>query len=314
MTTQSDRGGRAAADVALDPEFQAEVLEKERQLSDDHFSVLGISPRASAEEIRAAYHAASKRFHPDRFFRKELGAFGPKLERIFRRLSEANAVLSDPGKREAYFQAHPQLREAAEPPSVAPERVDERRSRLARHPYLMKASRGREALLKAQRLVQSHEPSLALEILAGILHAEPLNEEAAALVVEARGQLALKAGEASLRAGELAEQEGNVEQAVAAYQRALVSFPQHARAHARLASLLAVIPGRLDQARVHAKTACELEPKNPDHRALMARVLVALGAKRLARKELEVALELAPQHREANQLLKKVRWSLLRGE
>lgn len=298
----------------LDPEFQAEVLEKERSLGSDHFSVLGVSPHASAEEIRAAYHAASKRFHPDRFFRKEVGLFGPKLERIFRRLSEANAVLSDPKKREAYLAANPQLLKAAEPSPVAPERLDERRSRLARHPYLLKASREREAVTQAKRLVQSKEPALALEILNRLHRADPHDEEVGALVAEARRQLELKSGEASLLAAEEAERDGKLEQAIAAYQRALAQLPHHARANFRLAALLSGTSARLEQARLHAKKACELEPKNPDFRALLARVLVELGAKKLARKELDAALELAPQHREANLLLKKVRWSLLGGD
>lgn len=308
-----DRGMGGSVDLA--PDLQTEVLEKERSLGGDHFAVLGIAPSATAEEIRAAYHAESRRFHPDRFFRQELGPFRAKLERIFRRLNEAHAVLSDPAKRAAYLAANPSLTASARPPPVDPARQDERRSRLARHPYLVTATRAREALAQARRLLGSAQASQAVELLNGLLKVEPRNAEAQALLVEARRVAELEAAQEALRSAERAEKEGRSADAIAAYQRALArgSPPASvvARANFRLAALLGEPGGPLELARAHAKTACELEPDNADHRALFARILVELGAKKLARKELDAALALSPKHREANLLLKKVRWSIL---
>jgi len=306
-----DRGFSGTVELA--PDFQAEVLEKERSLGGDHFAVLGVPVSASAEEIRTAYHAQSKRFHPDRFFRQELGPFRAKLERIFRRLNEAHALLSDPARRAEYLAAHPKLTEATAPAPVDPQRLDERRARLSRHPYLVSATRSREALAKARRLLDSREAALALELLNGLLQAEPRNAEAQALLLEARRQVEAAQGEEALRSATLADQEGRAADAIAAYQRALTFVPNSAHANFRVAALLLDAGGPLELVRTHIKRACELAPDNADCRALFARVLVELGAKKLARKELDAALLLAPKHVEANQLLKKVRWSFLGG-
>jgi hypothetical protein len=50
-----------------------------------------------------------------------------------------------------------------------------------------------------------------------------------------------------------------------------------------------------------------MAPANAEHRVMLAEVLIALGEKRAAKKELELALEREPAHARASQLLKKTR-------
>jgi len=59
----------------------------------DYYSILGVLPNASPEEIRSAYRSRAKRYHPDHFGRDA----GP-----FRRIQEAYDVLSDPALRNTY--------------------------------------------------------------------------------------------------------------------------------------------------------------------------------------------------------------------
>ncbi|MBX7220416.1 MAG: DnaJ domain-containing protein [Blastocatellia bacterium] len=70
----------------------------------DHYQVLSISRRATAEHIKRAYRELSKKFHPDRHV--ELAGFHfqvkSELERIFARFQEAYEVLSDDTKRRKY--------------------------------------------------------------------------------------------------------------------------------------------------------------------------------------------------------------------
>lgn len=56
------------------------------------YEVLGITPDASAAEIKAAYRRLSRQVHPDR------GGSEP----LFRAVNEAYAVLSDPSRRGDY--------------------------------------------------------------------------------------------------------------------------------------------------------------------------------------------------------------------
>ena len=113
-----------AEEVDLEPERKKEIIDLERSLDAmDHFAVLGVKPGASAADVKQAYYNASRRYHPDRYFGKNLGSFRARMERIFRRLTDAHNVLTQPDKREAYLRAHPALASAAAaatPPPAAP--------------------------------------------------------------------------------------------------------------------------------------------------------------------------------------------------
>ncbi|HET9680983.1 MAG TPA: DnaJ domain-containing protein, partial [Candidatus Limnocylindrales bacterium] len=62
----------------------------------DYYKTLGVPKTASQAEIKKAYRKLAREWHPDR-------KPGDKTaERRFKELNEANAVLSDPGKREKY--------------------------------------------------------------------------------------------------------------------------------------------------------------------------------------------------------------------
>lgn len=59
------------------------------------FEVLEVSPGATPEEIKAAYHRLAKRWHPDRYSGEEKA----EAENRFRMLAEAFNMLKDPGSR-----------------------------------------------------------------------------------------------------------------------------------------------------------------------------------------------------------------------
>ncbi len=67
----------------------------------DYYTLLEVEPSASAETIRAAWRRFALKFHPDRHADAEAEK-AARAARIYRRGSEAFAVLSDPIKRRAY--------------------------------------------------------------------------------------------------------------------------------------------------------------------------------------------------------------------
>ena len=72
-----------AEEVDLEPERKREILELERSMGGlDHFAVLGVRPGATPAEVKQAYYNASRRFHPDRYFGKNLGSYRARVERI----------------------------------------------------------------------------------------------------------------------------------------------------------------------------------------------------------------------------------------
>ncbi|MCB9568450.1 MAG: J domain-containing protein [Myxococcales bacterium] len=75
----------------------------------DHYTILGVDPKASADEIKRAYRRLALATHPDRHPDQ------PEAEERFRQISTAYAVLSDPAQR-ARFDTMRHLPEAFDRP------------------------------------------------------------------------------------------------------------------------------------------------------------------------------------------------------
>ena len=101
---------RAAEDDDKDKTFSADedwsrrviFAERDRLRDANHYEVLGVQPTATAEEIKAAYIAAAKRFHSDAYSGQELGAARRVAEELFGRVSEAHTVLASQSSRANY--------------------------------------------------------------------------------------------------------------------------------------------------------------------------------------------------------------------
>ena len=68
----------------------------------DHYALLGTDRAADRKGIKRAYFELAGRFHPDKYFRKNLGTFKAKMEDIFSRVTLAHDVLSDRERRTEY--------------------------------------------------------------------------------------------------------------------------------------------------------------------------------------------------------------------
>src|SRR3954468_4863425 len=103
MGAVQDRDGR----LDLPVEIQRELRDLESLGAKlTHYQLLGIAADADGGDIRRAYLEKSKRFHPDAWYRKEIGAFAPLLSKWFQNLSAAYQVLSDEELRSAYDREH----------------------------------------------------------------------------------------------------------------------------------------------------------------------------------------------------------------
>ncbi len=69
-----------------------------------HFEVLGIRPSMESRVIRKAYHQTSRELHPDRFYGKEMGLFGPLTVELFKRAKASYELLMDDRGRAAYVE------------------------------------------------------------------------------------------------------------------------------------------------------------------------------------------------------------------
>ncbi|TFH28726.1 MAG: J domain-containing protein, partial [Myxococcales bacterium] len=90
-------------DVEIDGVLQEKILEAFRRADKlNHYELLGVAIDAERAEIRKAYFALSKTFHPDAYYGKHLGSFKSKMEVVFRKVTDAYEAVGRPKKREAY--------------------------------------------------------------------------------------------------------------------------------------------------------------------------------------------------------------------
>lgn len=80
----------------IDCDVQRRILEFEGSLDRPYHELLGVVVGADPKTVKRAYFKLSKEFHPDRYFRREIGAYQRRLERIFKKVLEAHEILSDP--------------------------------------------------------------------------------------------------------------------------------------------------------------------------------------------------------------------------
>ena len=122
----------------LDEGLKAQLLDLEEKMkSADLFTLLGVPICAEAAAVKKAFFELSKKLHPDKYFRKDLGEFRPKLETVFKALSKAHQTLTHPEKREAYLAANPRLK--PEPVRSAGKRMQWNKDDLAAAMAAMKA-------------------------------------------------------------------------------------------------------------------------------------------------------------------------------
>ncbi|MBS1148549.1 MAG: DnaJ protein [Myxococcaceae bacterium] len=307
--------------VDLDENRKREILDFEAKLPGlNFFQLLGVANLASPDEARKSFHELARRFHPDRFYGKNLGSFRGRVENIFRKLTEANEVLGDHQRRTAYLAAHPELVDVPEP--VAPaageaaprqrtavddQRDAERRARLTRHPYLARTSKVNDLLKHARESLAKNEPSLAFNDLSLAARLDDKNAEVKALMVEVRKKHESARGEQELKKGKELLESGDQRGALSAFRTAASVDGSNPEANYLTAKLILATNGDLKEASSFAQRAVDAQQTSALYRELYGRILELAGMKALAKKQFEELLKQDPQNAEAKKQLKR-RW------
>jgi tetratricopeptide (TPR) repeat protein len=308
--------GALAEAVDLDPGRRREILFVDGSLASwTHFEVLELDWNAPPEAARAAYVEKVKLFHPDRYPGKRLGTFRPRLERIFRRLTEARDVLVDPERRAAYARSTAPAAEAAKLEARKLEeerRLLERRGRLARqNPILARATRISELLARGKASMAAGRFAQAANDFTMVAGLEPGHREAAELATECRKRSLEGKVQEWLDKAASAEAMEQWAAALAAYRTGLEVDPGNFRLSI-LASRAAMAGGDAVAAHGHAVQAVGSAPRNAAAHEALGLALEAMGRKDEAKKAFECAVDLDDRLESAKERLKKLRWSFLR--
>ncbi len=89
--------------IDLSADDQRKILDLHQRLDAmDHYALLGVPRSAEKKEIKRAYYERAAQYHPDRYFRRNVGPLKPKLEAVFARVTLAHDVLTDKTQRAEY--------------------------------------------------------------------------------------------------------------------------------------------------------------------------------------------------------------------
>lgn len=96
---------QGATEAVIAEKLRLQIAAKAKRVEQgaDHFQVLEIERNASKEQIKAAYFALAKTYHPDRLALLRLEDLRPQVELIFSKLSEAFGTLADDTRRKEYM-------------------------------------------------------------------------------------------------------------------------------------------------------------------------------------------------------------------
>ncbi len=332
----------------LRPEELAALERLRAKLDDgDWYDLLGLSPDFEPAELKRAYYDLSRRFHPDRFYRRDIEGHQELIEQVFAGINKAYNTLRDSTARRRYDEAiaektgapRPPARPKARPEPASPDEVvmsvGRRRGEPAR-PAAAERSTPRKA--KKKRPVPPHILKLRRQIAQRLAkarryHREALKEIDAGQFVKAASSLYLASqydpknqeykrlhAEVSARASEsrvaqfMAEAENaesyrNVKQAVHSYEKAIAYDPPMGKPYFNLAELLVNFEDDDRGALTHYRRAVEKEPDNTKYRLALAAHYRKLEMNRNAKREYQAVLERDPKNEDAKEGLKKVRFA-----
>jgi curved DNA-binding protein CbpA len=303
-------------DVDLDVERRREILFLAATMDGwTHWQALDVPWNASVDSVRDAYREKVKVFHPDRYPGRRLGSFRPRLERIFRRLTEARDALSEEVTRAAY------ARKTAPPEEVARTaarrieddvRARERKARMARtNPMVSRVSRVRGLMERGRTAMREERFADAARDFLTASAMDPALAEARSLADDARK----KAGSGKARdlweRARTAELQNDLDRAQMHAEAAADAEPGEPR-YAIYVARVALQRGALETARGRAEGAVRAAPSLAAAHEVLGEVLAAQGEGGAAKKALERALELDDGLQSARERLRKLRWSFLR--
>lgn len=300
----------------------------------DHFEFFEVEPTDDRKQIKRAFFAFSKRFHPDTFFNANLGAFEAQIEQLFRYASDVYELLNkNKVFRETYVRAM-KARDAAYRAELEREReekreVSMRRKRLQaedrkaelteRLSQNIRTRRGRktnpvkEGLERAKRYydqgIQMYESSnfvRAASMLQLAVGLDPANETYRKTFERVETKASQSKAEIYWKRGQMEQSLGRDREAVVHFLRAVETYPR-ADYCAHTGEVLLSLGMEMHRAVDLATLAVEADPQNVDYLTLLGHLYEAVELFKKALNAFERALEVAPDDEEIKRAIKALK-------
>jgi len=227
----------SASDRALKREIDAAYDAREGRT---FYEVLGLDPKASANDVKAAYMKLVRKWHPDAISGTALAddtATRAKVDALFKQLQEAHATLSDQGSRNSYDQ-HELARQGASASSTAGGSTKDAAVLYHKGDNAMNAKNFVEAETRFRQAAALDPDNLNIKNALGWAiylryprtDAEHLSEARNLLSAALAGGLA----DAAYKLGLIARNERHDEEAIKRFRECLKLLPRHASARKEL--------------------------------------------------------------------------------
>jgi curved DNA-binding protein CbpA len=280
----------------IDLAVQRRILEFECSLGRPYNDLLGVEKGAAAKVVKRAYFKLSKEFHPDRYFRREIGSYEIRLNRIFKKVLEAHEMLSDPDLCQIENQAEDDVEDQLESgvdAVVASPRPE--------HVSVVEAKSAPRPLTKLERLQQRMPFKIDHAAIAGR---------------RAKADEIFRSACTSQAAGRFKEAESNIRIAISfdpnrtEFKEALGALRLES-AGERAATLLAapserMSVGDLREVLTLLEDVLIYRPHDPQLNARAARVCLQLGKFEMAEEYAQTLIERCPEVAEHHVLLGKI--------
>jgi curved DNA-binding protein CbpA len=308
-------------EVDLGEEVKKKILYFHKTMDEQtHYQMLQVGRRATSKEIKRSYFKVSREFHPDSFFRKNLGSYKQKIEAIFKRISQAYEVLGNEQKRAGYektlpYEPSPEEIEEQQQVALQQERAkklrQERRQRLLkRSPVAARKGQARKHYDDAKQWAEQNEYSKAANSIRLALTLDPNNEDFKKVLEEVAPRADEIRAENDFRRGRMEESMGRIEEAISAYLHSIEANPNDSRSLHRVASLLLEMRRDLRQALTFSRKANQLEQDNPEYLLVLAKLYTELDMKKNAIREYTRYLVLNPLDERSEEVLKELKKSV----
>lgn len=274
----------------------------------NYYQILQVPFDAPLKVIKEQFYKLSKEFHPDRYFKKNIGDYKLKLDAIYKKIREAYEVLSDQASKEVYRESASATIEPPRPespPEVPPEtKKEERVSHLQTRSRSSVLNAIAERVRKAKALYEegikfynSGNYTSALNNFKLCVAYDPFNKNYKEMLAKADEEVKRSKIKLIIEQAEIKEEMGEIDSAITFLEEAINQGFNDPVAYHNLSRLYLKKGENLQTAKNYCLKAIELEGDNVEYYITLGEIYLKAGLIRNARREFERALSFQPENK-----------------